>query len=120
MFIGHIQTIEYGLIIILCLQTGVFDFIESLSISALAYVVFTGFFIFQYFIERENIELRPVIQFFGFLSFTCFLLCVNVFIQIRSQIENFNSKGIGAKRIDDMVDFIERLMPKHMRMEIKN
>ena len=78
------------------------------------------FFIFQFVIYAVQSTVRPssrssLVTYLIYFVLISFYLLVNNFIYLRSEINAFNNENLGAKSLANIEDFVDRLLPKHVR-----
>jgi class 3 adenylate cyclase len=81
------------------------------------------FFIYQFSNYAANTGLRPaskasLVTYLSYFMLIAFYLLVNNYIYLRSEIASFNNFNLGASTSAKIEDFVDRLLPKHVRESV--
>lgn len=74
----------------------------------------------MYFEQQQTYPFILFLEYCIFLLFVGFYSLLNTFNYISTEIQGFNNESLGEKKFNDMVNFIDRLLPKHVRKSLEN
>lgn len=97
----------------------VLDLVESICSFIILIISYIGLYIFLGAINDSiysNIDFYQYVGFFVGIAFYSFL---NTYHYLKTEIQGFNNKSLGVKKINQMVDFIDRLLPRHVRKSLQ-
>lgn len=87
------------------------DFVETLIYFFFIFVIYVLFYALK--VDVDN-SLTILFEYIAFFLICGFLGLVNNYIYRATEIEGFNSESQSQKKVEEMNDFIERLLPKHV------
>ena len=115
LYYSHIIALNYVLVYLVCIQSGVSTFTQSLIYFIYSTIIYTFFFIFQTVrSERVNLKESTLIGYLVFYYLSCSFILINNYIYLHSEISTFNNSNLGAKNSAKIEDFVDRLLPKHV------
>lgn len=116
LYYSHMATLELTLVYICCIQTSVFDFLESFGLYIIQLVIYLVFNILKYrSVTTSGGYLFDYILFFIVIGF---YLNYNNYSYIQTEIRWYNTEGQTSKKKEMIQDFILRLIPKHLSSQI--
>ena len=115
LYYSHIIALNYVLVYLVCIQSGVSTFSQSLIYFIYSTIIYTFFFIFQT-VRSEQVDLKEstLIGYLVFYYLSCSFILINNYIYLHSEISTFNNSNLGAKNSAKIEDFVDRLLPKHV------
>lgn len=115
LYYSHIIALNYVLVYLVCIQSGVSTFSQSLIYFIYSTIIYTFFFIFQTVrSEQVNLKESTLIGYLVFYYLSCSFILINNYIYLHSEISTFNNSNLGAKNSAKIEDFVDRLLPKHV------
>ena len=86
---------------------------ETFILSVLLLAGQAGVFWYLYF-EKDSFQMKEFFEYFGFLVEVIILTLLNSYVYQITEIKSFNTDSLGAKKVEQMISFIDRLLPKHV------
>ena len=123
MYYTKIMSMQIYLNMICCINSGVLTFRQCIIYAMWVVGIFLAFHIYQfraYCLENppETSDSKDYMSLPGFLIFfvlsTIYSL-INSFVHLQSEIAAFNNLNLGATTAVKIKDFVDRLLPKHVK-----
>ncbi len=115
LYYSHIIALNFVLVYLICIQSGVTSFVQSCVYLGFSATVYTFFFIFQTARTSELLwRESTIIGYLVFYYLSCTFILLNNYILITSEISTFNNLNLGAKNSAKIQNFVDRLLPKHV------